>query len=59
MPNEYKQVGNQRIQLTDEEQAALDASRVKTPEQLETGLDEAVAHDGPALVEIITDAELT
>ena len=35
MPNEYKQVGNQRIQLTDEEQAALDASRVKSQEQLE------------------------
>jgi hypothetical protein len=34
MPNEYKQVGNQRIQLTDAEQATLDASRVKSPEQL-------------------------
>jgi len=34
MPNEYKQVGNQRVQLTDAEQAALDASRIKSPEQL-------------------------
>ncbi len=32
---------------------------VKKPEHLETALEEAVAHDGPALVEIITDAELT
>jgi alpha-D-ribose 1-methylphosphonate 5-phosphate C-P lyase len=28
MPNEFKQVGNQRIQLTDEEQAAMDVLRV-------------------------------
>jgi len=34
MPNEYKQVGNKRVQLTDAEQAALDASRIKSPEQL-------------------------
>ena len=34
MPNEYKQIGNQRVQLTDAEQAALDASRIKSPEQL-------------------------
>jgi len=34
MPNEFKMIGNQRIHLTDAEQATLDASRVKSPEQL-------------------------
>ena len=33
MPNEYKQVGNTRVQLTDAEQAIIDASRIKSPEQ--------------------------
>jgi hypothetical protein len=28
MPNEYKQVGNQRVQFTDAEQAAVDAQRI-------------------------------
>ena len=32
--------------------------RVKTPDKLRAALDEALAHDGPALVEIITDADL-
>jgi pyruvate oxidase len=31
---------------------------VKTPDQLKPALEEALAHDGPALVEIITDADL-
>jgi thiamine pyrophosphate-dependent acetolactate synthase large subunit-like protein len=31
---------------------------VKTPDQLKPALDEALAHDGPALVEILTDADL-
>ncbi len=32
--------------------------RVRKPENLRTALDEAIAHDGPSLVEIVTDAEL-
>ncbi|WOR15508.1 thiamine pyrophosphate-binding protein [Hyphomonas sp. FCG-A18] len=32
--------------------------RVKTREELDTALAKAIAHDGPSLVEIITDAEL-
>jgi len=32
--------------------------RVKTPEKLRSALDEALAHKGPALVEIISDADL-
>jgi thiamine pyrophosphate-dependent acetolactate synthase large subunit-like protein/nitrite reductase/ring-hydroxylating ferredoxin subunit len=31
---------------------------VKTPDQLKPALDEALAHEGPALVEIMTDADL-
>lgn len=32
--------------------------RVTKPEQLEQALTEALAHDGPSLVEVVTDAEL-
>jgi thiamine pyrophosphate-dependent acetolactate synthase large subunit-like protein len=32
--------------------------RVTRAEQLQTALEEAIAHQGPALVEIITDGEL-
>ena len=32
--------------------------RVKTPDKLRAALDEGLAHDGPSLVEIITDADL-
>ncbi len=32
--------------------------RVKTPDKLKAALDEALAHNGPALVEIMTDADL-
>jgi len=32
--------------------------RVKSPEKLMPALDEALAHDGPTLVEIVTDADL-
>jgi len=31
---------------------------VKTPDKLRPALDEALAHDGPSLVEIVTDADL-
>jgi pyruvate oxidase len=31
---------------------------VKLPEQIGPALEEALGHDGPALVEIITDADL-
>ena len=41
MPNEYKQVGNKRVQLTDAEQAIIDASRIKSPEQLAAEAQEA------------------
>ena len=33
-------------------------ARVKTPDRLRSALVEALAHDGPALLEIITDADL-
>jgi thiamine pyrophosphate-dependent acetolactate synthase large subunit-like protein len=32
--------------------------RVTQPDQIESTLSEALAHDGPSLVEITTDAEL-
>ena len=32
--------------------------RVTDPAQLDTALSEALAHDGPSLVEVMTDAEL-
>jgi len=31
---------------------------VKSPDKLRPALDEALAHDGPSLVEVVTDADL-